>query len=143
MTVEAMTDLNLSAQRDFKIYSKNTIGIKSDGTLALNSASGSWNGGDALLFTAGGIDLNGPAAPTVTAPSPIAKILLDDTEFDTAKGWQVKDSALETIVPRAPTHEPYPYHNLGVDVKVKLEQGKPPPPPGAPAVPAGVVVRAL
>jgi len=143
MTVEAMTDLNISAQRDFKIYSKNTIGIKADGTLALNSASGSWNGGDALLFTAGGIDLNGPAAPAVTAPKPIAKILLPNTEFETAKGWQVKDDALETIVPRAPTHEPYPYHNLGVDVNVKLEQGKPNPPPGAPAVPAGVVIKAL
>ena len=143
MTVEAMTDLNISAQRDFKIYSKNTIGIKADGTLALNSAGGSWAGGDTLLFTAGGIDLNGPAAATVTAPIPIAKILLADTEFDTAKGWQVKDDALETIVPRAPTHEPYPYHNLGVDVKVKLEPGKPKPPPGAPAVPAGVVIKAL
>ena len=143
MTVEAMTDLNISAQRDFKIYSKNTIGIKADGTLALNSAGGSWNGGDTLLFTAGGIDLNGPTAPEVTAPKPIAKILLADTEFDTAKGWQVKDDALETIVPRAPTHEPYPYHNLGVDVKVKLEPGKPKPPPGAPAVPAGVVIKAL
>ena len=143
MTVEAMTDLNVTAQRDFKIYSKSTIGVKADGTLSLNSASGSWNGGDALLFTAGGIDLNGPAAPEVTAPKPIAKILLSDTEFDTAKGWQVKDDALETIVPRAPTHEPYPYHNLGVDVKVKLEPGKPAPPPGAPAVPAGVVIKAL
>lgn len=143
MTVEAMTDLSITAQNNFKIYSKNTIGIKADGALALNSASGSWNGGDSLLFTAGGIDLNGPAAPEVTAPKPIAKILLADTEFDTAKGWQVKDDALETIVPRAPTHEPYPYHNLGVDVKIKLEQGKPSPPPGAPAVPAGVVIKAL
>ena len=143
MTVEAMTDLNMSAQRDLKIYSKNTIGVKADGTMALNSAGGSWNGGDSLLFTAGGIDLNGPAAPEVTAPTPIAKIMLDDTEFDTAKGWQVKDASLETIVPRAPTHEPYPYHNLGVDVDIKLEQGKPPPPPGAPAVPAGVVIKAL
>jgi hypothetical protein len=143
MTVEAMTDLNVSAQRDFKIYSKSTIGVKADGSLSLNSSSGSWNGGDALLFTAGGIDLNGPAAPEVTAPKPIAKILLSDTEFDTAKGWQVKDDALETIVPRAPTHEPYPYHNLGGDVKIKLEQGKPSPPPGAPAVPAGVVIKAL
>ena len=143
MTVEAMTDLSITAQNNFKIYSKNTIGVKADGTMALNSASGSWNGGDALLFTAGGIDLNGPAAPEVTAPKPIAKILLSDTEFDTAKGWQVKDDSLETIVPRAPTHEPYPYHNLGVDVKVKLEPGKPAPPPGAPAVPAGVVIKAL
>lgn len=143
MTVEAMTDLSVTAQNNFKIYSKNTIGIKADGTIALNSAAGSWNGGDSLLFSAGGIELNGPAAPEVTAPKPIAKILLADTEFNTAKGWQVKDDALETIVPRAPTHEPYPYHNLGVDVKVKLEPGKPSPPPGAPAVPAGVVIKAL
>ena len=67
---------------------------------------------------------------------------IDDTSFDTAKGWQVDDNALKTIVPRAPTHEPYPYHNKGVDVKIKLEEGKPSPPPGAVPVPAGVTIRA-
>jgi hypothetical protein len=96
-----------------------------------------------LKFTAGGIDLNGPTAPTVEKPKPIAKIMLDDTAFDTAKGWQVKSKALETIVPRAPTHEPYPYHNKGVDVKIKFEEGKPKPPPGAVPVPAGVTIKAL
>jgi hypothetical protein len=141
-TIEAVTELNISAQTDLKIYSKITVGIKADGTMALQSAGGSWAGGSALKFTAGGIDLNGPKAPTVTAPKPIAKILLDDTKFSTAKGWQADPKALETIVPRAPTHEPYPYHNLGVDVKVKFEQGKPTPPPGAPAVPAGVTIQA-
>jgi hypothetical protein len=142
-TIEAVTELNISAQTDLKIYSKATVGIKADGTMALQSAGGSWNGGESLTFTAGGIDLNGPKAATVTAPKPIAKILLDDTKFSTAKGWQADPKALETIVPRAPTHEPYPYHNLGVDVKIKFEQGKPTPPPGAPAVPAGVTLRAL
>ena len=136
-TIEAVTELNISAQKDFKIYSKATIGIKADGSLALQSAEGSWNGGGALKFTAGGIDLNGPAAATVTAPKPIATIELNDTAFDTAKGWQVKEKALKTIVPRAPTHEPYPYHNKGVDVKVQLETGQPPPPPGAAPVPSG------
>ena len=142
-TIEALTELSISAQTDLKIYSKVTIGVKADGTMALQSAGGSWNGGESLLFTAGGIDLNGPKAATVTAPKPIAKILLDDTKFSTSKGWESDPKALETIVPRAPTHEPYPYHNLGVDSKLKFEEGKPTPPPGAPAVPAGVTISAL
>jgi hypothetical protein len=141
-TMEAVTDFNITAQKDFKIYSKATLGVKADGTLALQSAGGSWNGGESLLFTAGGIDLNGPAAATVTAPKPIAIIELDDTKFSTSKGWEADPKALKTIVPRAPTHEPYPYHNKGVDVKVKFEEGKPTPPPGAEPVPAGVTIRA-
>jgi hypothetical protein len=141
-TIEAVTDLNISAQKDFKIYSKATIGIKADGTMALQSAGGSWAGGSDLKFTAGGIDLNGPAAPSVTAPKPIATIELDDTKFSSSKGWEVDEKALKTIVPRAPTHEPYPYHNLGVDVKVKFESGTPAPPPGATPVAAGWNVRA-
>ena len=141
-TMEAVTDFNITAQRDFKIYSKATIGIKADGTLAIQSGYGSWLGGDALVFTAGGIDLNGPTAPTVPIIKPIATIELDDTSFDTSKGWQVKEKALKTIVPRAPTHEPYPYHNKGVDVKVQLEPGQPTPPPGAVAVAAGWAVKA-
>lgn len=141
-TMEAVTDFNITAQKDFKIYSKATLGVKADGTLALQSADGSWNGGSALKFTAGGIDLNGPTAATVTAPKPIAIIELDDTKFSTSKGWEADPKALKTIVPRAPTHEPYPYHNKGVDVKVKFEEGKPTPPPGAEPVPAGVTITA-
>jgi hypothetical protein len=142
-TMEA-TDLSITAQNDFKIYSKATLGIKADGTLALQSGVlGSWLGGSALLFSAGSIDLNGPAAPAVAITKPIATIKLDDTKFSTAKGWEVAPDALTTIVPRAPTHEPYPYHNSGVDAKVKFEEGKPTPPPGAPAVPAGVTIKAV
>jgi hypothetical protein len=136
-TIEAVTELNISAQKDLKIYSKATIGIKADGTMALQSAGGSWAGGSALKFTAGGIDLNGPAAPSVSAPSSIATVELDDTKFSSSKGWEVDSKALKTIVPRAPTHEPYPYHNKGVDVKVKFESGQPSPPPGSTPMPAG------
>lgn len=141
-TMEAVTDFNITAQKDFKLYSKATIGVRADGTMALQSSGGSWLGGSDLKFTAGGIDLNGPAAPTVTTPKPIATIELDDTKFSTSKGWEVDPNALKTIVPRAPTHEPYPYHNKGVDVKIKFEEGKPSPPPGAVPVPAGVTIRA-
>jgi len=141
-TMESVTNFNITAQKDLKLYSKSTIGVKADGTMALQSSGGSWNGGGDLKFTAGGIDLNGPTAPTVTVPTPIATIELDDTKFSTSKGWEVDPKALKTIVPRAPTHEPYPYHNKGVDVKIKFEEGKPTPPPGAAPVPAGVTIRA-
>jgi hypothetical protein len=141
-TIEAQTDLTISAQKDLKIYSKAAIGVRADGTMALQSAGGSWNGGEDLKFTAGGIDLNGPTAPTVTVPKPIATIELDDTKFSTSKGWEVDPKALKTIVPRAPTHEPYPYHNKGVDVKVNFEEGQPSPPPGAVPVPSGWNIKA-
>jgi hypothetical protein len=141
--IEADVDLIATAQQNLTLYSKAAIAVKADGTLALQSASGSWEGGSSLTFSAGGIDFNGPAAPAVTAPRPLQKTLLDDTEFDTSKGWQVVKEKLESVVSRAPTHEPWSYHNKGVDVEVTLEQGKPTPPPGAPPVPAGVEINAV
>jgi len=143
MQLESITDIVMDAQTNITLYSKATIGVKSDGTLTLNSAGGSWGAGSDLRLQAGGIDLNGPAADKVTTPNPITKTLLDDTSFSTSTGWVVKPQALTSIVSRAPTHEPYPYHNLGVDAKLKFEQGKPTPPPGAPPVPAGVTFNAL
>lgn len=142
MQIETDTFLSVQAQEDITLYSKNTIGVKADGTLTLNSASGSWGAGSALALQAGGIDLNGPAAGRVTTPQPLTKTLLDDTEWDTSKGWIVKSEGLESIVNRAPTHEPYPYHNKGVDVEIAFEEGKPSPPPGAVPVPAGVEIQA-
>jgi len=142
MQLETDTFMSVQAQDDITLYSKNTIGVKADGTLTLNSASGSWGAGSALILEAGGIDLNGPAADVVTNPQPLTTTLLDDTEWDTSKGWIVNPEALESIVSRAATHEPYPYHNKGVDVEVKFEEGKPSPPPGAVPVPAGVEIKA-
>jgi hypothetical protein len=142
MEIESVTNIAMIAQTDITVYSKATIGVKADGTLTFNSASGSWGGGSALVFKAGEIDLNGPAAGTVTAPNPIVKTKLDDTKFSTAKGWQAEPATLESIVNRAPTHEPYPYHNLGVDVETAFEPGPPTPPPGAEPVPAGIEIVA-
>jgi uncharacterized protein (DUF2345 family) len=136
--VEAVTTLTMTSQQAMTIYSKSTIGVKADGTLTLNSAGGSWGGGDSLVFKAGGIDLNGPAAGTVKTPNPITKTKLDDTKFTNSEGWIKDVGALESIVSRAPTHEPYPYHNLGVDVEISFGSGDPSPPPGSEPVPAGV-----
>jgi len=137
ITLQADADFTTIAQQNLKLYSKSYIGIKADGSLALQSATGSWDGGGALKFTAGGIDLNGPAADAVTAPNNLTTTILDDTTFSSATGWNVETDGLESIVTRAPTHEPYPYHNKGVDIDISLEAGQPPPNPGAVPVPAG------
>ena len=142
INIEAELNLIATAQEELKLYSKSYIGVKADGSLALQSANGSWNGGDTLIMSAGGIDLNGPTAASVTAPRPLVKTVMDDTEFNTSTGWQTLPDGLESIVSRAPTHEPYSYHNEGVDVDLSLEQGKPTPPPGAVPVPEGVEIKA-
>lgn len=139
--LEAAKDFTALSQENFKIYSKTYVGVKSDGSIAINNAdNGSWNGGSALIFSAGGIDLNGPSAPSVEPVEPITKVISDDTKFSTSEGWTVETDKLESIVSRAPTHEPFPYHNKGVDVELSLEEGKPTPPPGAIPVPAGVEI---
>ena len=140
ITLQADADFTVIAQQNLKLYGKSYVGIKSDGSLALQSATGSWDGGGALKFTAGGIDLNGPAADAVSAPNNLTTTILDDTTFSSATGWTVKTDGLESIVTRAPTHEPYPYHNKGVDIEIPLEAGQPPPNPGAVPVPAGFEV---
>jgi hypothetical protein len=137
ITLQADVDFTTIAQENLQLYSKSYIGIKADGSLALQSASGSWEGGSALAFSAGGIDFNGPTADSVTAPNDLATTILDDTKFSSATGWEVETDGLESIVTRAPTHEPYPYHNKGVDIEIPLEEGQPPPNPGAVPVPAG------
>ena len=139
---EATTTMTLTSQGEFTAYSKSTIGVRADGVLTINSSSASWGAGSALTLQAGAIDLNGPAAGKVAAPNPITKTIMDDTEFDSSTGWKIKKDGLESIVNRAPTHEPYPYHNKGVDVEVEFEDGKPSPPPGAEPVPAGVEIVA-
>ena len=140
--IEAMKDMTITSQGSWTAYSKSTIKVKADGTLTLNSAGGSWGAGPSLVLQAGGIDLNGPSADQIETPNPLTKTLLDETEFDTSKGWIVVPEGIESIVTRAPTHEPYPYHNKGVDVKIQFEEGQPSPPPGAVPVPPGVEIVA-
>jgi len=130
--IGAVTTLNMASQGDMTLYSQTAVGVRSDGTLALQSVSGgSWDGGAGLRFKSDRIDLNGGGAASVTAPRLYPKTTLDDTTFDNSTGWQVKPNALESIVTRAPTHEPYPYHNQGVAASVSLTEGTPTPPPAA------------
>ena len=112
---EATKTVNITATEDMTIYAGKSIGVKSDGTLTLNNAStGSWGSGGAMNLKGSTINLNGPAAGTVTVPRKITELKLPDVKFVDGVGWEIEDGKLVTIVTRAPTHEPYPYHNRGV-----------------------------
>jgi phage baseplate assembly protein gpV len=122
--VEAVDLMELISANKMNQYATNAISVLSDGTLALkNATAGGWNGGDTLAFKAGKIDLNGPAPPTADKAVKLEDKELPDTTFTPNQGWGESPTKIKTIVSRAPTHEPYPYHNRGVDVQVELTEG--------------------
>jgi len=100
--------------------------------LALKGQIGSFEAGGPLNLKGAILSLNGAPGLPVTAPKGITKTIMPDTTFNSSAGWTVDASGLESIVTRAPTHEPYPYHNQGVAHKVSLEKGQTTPPPDTP-----------
>jgi len=133
--IGATTTMQIASQGSLSLYSEKVIGVLSDGTLAMQSTSGSWNSGSAMKLNAGRIDLNGRAGLQVPKPRLYPTTKMPDTGFNSSTGWQIQDQGLESIVTRAPTHEPYPYHNQGVPNTVNLSDGTPTPPPEATPVP--------
>jgi len=136
-TIETEKKLTLYSTEDTTIYSKAKIAARADGSLALVSNNGSWNAGSSMVLQAGGIDLNGGSAENVEPPKPLEKRVMPNTEFNQATGWQIAPIGTESIVTRAPTHEPWPFHNLGVSVEVKMEAGQPSKAPNSPSLPSG------
>jgi len=136
-TLETDQKLTLSSVDETIIYSKARLAVKADGSLAMVSNNGSWNAGSAMVLQAGGIDLNGGSAENVDAPVKLEQYTMPDTEFNNATGWQISSSGVESIVTRAPTHEPWPFHNQGVEVEVAMEEGQPTTPPNTPSIPSG------
>ena len=122
VAIESQNTTTISSVSDFTMYSKTKLGVLSDGSISLQSEKGGWKSNGDLTFKGSRIDLNGgPAPESVTTPKPIAIYTLDDTSLVPGTGWVVQPKKIETIVPRAPTHEPYPYHNKGVPVEIELD----------------------
>jgi len=136
-TLESERTITLASNAEMTLYSKARIGVRADGSLAVVSNNGSWNAGSAMVLRAGGIDLNGGSAENVEPPVKLEKRIMPDTEFNNATGWQISATGLESIVTRAPTHEPWPFHNQGVEVEVAMEEGQPTTPPNTPPLPSG------
>jgi hypothetical protein len=113
--------LNLTGKNALIAGSDKYIGLKSDGALCLDaSKSGSFNGGSDMILSAGCIALNGGKAPSVNKPKALTINKLPNTVFKDKQGWVVEQGKIETIVTRAPTHEPYPYHNKGTTAQTSL-----------------------
>lgn len=120
LALESSKNLTLNADTKLALYSKTEVNINSAGNLALKGKQSSWNGGTSLNFKATQINLNGaPALPASAVPN-LGTHKLADTQFNSTTGWTVKPGAIDTIVSRAPTHEPYPYHNQGTNNAVDL-----------------------
>ena len=108
--------LQLTGHDSLMMYSDKYVGVKSDGTLSLQSSkTGTWEGGTGMTLSAGCINLNSGKAPTVPKTTPIPKQKLPDTKFEQNIGWTVESNKIESVVTRAPTHEPWPLHNTGVN----------------------------
>lgn len=122
------SSINLEAKTSFvgtglassRLYSKQFAGLKSDNTAALEGGKiSSVKGGDRMDFNAGTINLNNGGGVPVSAPPLMKKNKVADAKF-TPTGWQAEFGKLETIATRVPTHEPWPYHNLGVENSVQF-----------------------
>ena len=142
-SIESDGQLSVASSADCKLFGKTSTSLSTAGHIALSGTMGSFNGGSTLTMSAGVMNLNGIPAPMVASPKPLQMYNLPETEFNSSTGWTVKDKGLESIVTRAPTHEPYPYHNKGVAAQVSLEKGTPGTPPGTPSVPDGWEVRKI
>ena len=138
--IQSDGELNVANKGKMTLFSQGSIGIKSASSLSLDSQLGSWSAKSALSLKGSVLLLNsGPGLP-VSAPKGLTKYLQPNTEFNATTGWKVSPTGTESIVTRAPTHEPYPYHNQGIGQTTSLSDGSGSPPPDAPAVPAGVTI---
>ena len=139
----ATAAMNLASESALTVYGSDNVGIRSDATLTLNSKVGNWRTSSALNLVGSPINLNSGGGGSVAVPKLFPKTLLDDTKFDYSLGWQVNAGGITSIVSRAPTHEPYPYHNQGTDSNTSIAApGQPTPPPGAVPVEANWQIRA-
>jgi len=113
-------NLLMSSDKYTLLSSKQTLGISSDGTLAMESKIGTWKSDSLLNFKAKLINLNGAQTAPVGKMPKLNNLTLADTEFVTGQGWTVRTGVLETIVTRAPTHQPYAGQGKGADVSINM-----------------------
>lgn len=113
--------LQLTGENSLTMYSTKYVGVKSDGSLALqNAKTGSWNGGSAVNVKAGCISLNSGSAASVAKTTKIPRLKLPDVVFQQNSGWTVEQNKIDTIATRAPTHEPYPLHGGGTSTVTNI-----------------------
>ena len=122
--VTSDNSIDIAANQLLTMYGKAKADLSTSGSLNLSSTIGGWSSTALLSLSATGrLDLNGiPPAPVVP-PTVLQDYEFPDVKFQSGKGWVAEPGALKSIVTRAPTHEPYPFHNRGVEATVQLDKG--------------------
>lgn len=120
LKLEGTTGITMFSSQAISMYGQTKVSVRSDGVLALQGKTSSWNGGGSLNLKASVINLNGAAAQPTTAVSTMTNYSLADTKFVASQGWVSEPGTLSTIVTRAPTHEPFAGHNSGVNSTANL-----------------------
>ena len=120
INLHAEDDINMYAGRDFNIKGKESvtiestmkIGVKSDGTIpTVSGGQTTTNAGGNYAVVAPRIDWQD--APTLSVASiPLTKFA--DVKYD--KKWVSDPEKIDSIVTKAPTHEPYGDRS-GIDVR--------------------------
>ena len=118
--IESAKTMILNSLDKLVLSAKKYLGLRSDGPVAVKSKIGSWDASSALNLKGKVINLNGSSTVAVPEVPELPTFKLAGTEFDPTVGWEVKPGLIETIVTRAPTHEPYPYHGKGVNNNTNL-----------------------
>jgi len=121
--VEGEEILSLIGEKAVNMYSTKSISVKSDGMLALNGTTAASLSATGPTSVKGALVLlnTGPALPTSPGIYGVRTQLPDVTHGDS--GWASAEGTLESIVTRAPTHEPYVHHNKGVATNVTFDAG--------------------
>lgn len=136
-TIQSEEKLDIVSKAEMSIFSQIAIGVKAEGTIGFNTALFGVDATGIVNLSGELILLNGGPPTIISEPDGIPEYKLPDTEYRSDTGWQVVPNKITSIVSRAPTHEPYPYHNQGVKLNISLESGQPTTSPGSPQMPGG------
>jgi hypothetical protein len=119
---ESVGKTTIRSKDQINVYSESPITVLSDGTLACKGSSGaSFDGGPVAKVNGGTVELNTSGSFATQPVKILTKTNMPEVKFD-GKEWK-QDGTFESIVTRAPTHEPWPNHNAGVSVEVTYGQG--------------------
>ena len=112
--LDAEQAVDITSKEKITMYADSTIGVGSDGTCNIKGDKvANVEGGDKLNLVGGCVGLNSGGSANVKRPDKVAKKSLPDTVY-TSSGFEATGT-LETIVTRAPTHQPFRYANLGAE----------------------------
>jgi hypothetical protein len=121
--LESDKSLNLVGDQNLSIASKKKLSLLSDGTIAIDgTTTTSINSDGPTVVNGSTVELNTRSKVPGTAAGRCVRTKLGDVEH-TAAGWVSTPSKLDSIVTRAPTHEPFADHNKGVVMSAEYDAG--------------------